>query len=236
MISFAPVRLAAIGSGVCKNLSVGGICFEVVGCEIDLGDVLRVTFNVGDQTIVAVGQVVWAPTLDPFTTEVGLEFIEIDSVRARLLDDYADARATRPARKPRFESRGCGLAGRSDADASLGAPWPTSTRPGSITTLHRLGPTDLERLEDELCRVSRPRRPIALVLPCLIRELRDVALKGIIETLTRVRYLRQVVVSVVRHRPARGLRRDAGGLRGRAHTSGRGATLIWNDGPRIQAL
>jgi hypothetical protein len=77
LISFAPVesgdRLA-----VSKNISAGGICFEVVGCEIDLGAVLRVTFNVQDETVEAVGRVAWCTDLDAFTQEVGLEFLEID--------------------------------------------------------------------------------------------------------------------------------------------------------------
>jgi hypothetical protein len=86
MISFAPVdtrdRLA-----VSRNLSMGGIRFEAVGCEITLGDVLRVTFNVGDHTIVAVGKVVWATDMDPITMDVGLEFIEIDPLSVRLIDE-----------------------------------------------------------------------------------------------------------------------------------------------------
>ena len=77
LISFAFVesenRLA-----VSKNLSQGGICFEVMGCEIALGDVLRLTFNVQDETVVAVGRVSWATDIDDFTQEVGLEFLEID--------------------------------------------------------------------------------------------------------------------------------------------------------------
>jgi hypothetical protein len=86
MISFAPVdtrdRLA-----VSRNVSTGGIRFEAVGCEITLGDVLRVTFNVGDHTIVAVGKVVWATDMDPITMDVGLEFIEIDPLSVRLIDE-----------------------------------------------------------------------------------------------------------------------------------------------------
>ena len=86
MISFAPVdtrdRLA-----VSRNISMGGIRFEAVGCEITLGDVLRVTFNVGDHTIVAVGKVVWATDMDPITMDVGLEFIEIDPLSVRLIDE-----------------------------------------------------------------------------------------------------------------------------------------------------
>lgn len=77
LISFAFVESEhrlALG----KNLSRGGICFEVMGCEIALGDTLRLTFNVQDETVVAIGKVVWATDLDAFTQEVGLEFLEID--------------------------------------------------------------------------------------------------------------------------------------------------------------
>jgi hypothetical protein len=86
VISFAELdradRLA-----VSKNLSTGGISFEAVGCEINMGDVLRVTFNVGDKTVVAVGTVVWATDTDPITLEVGIEFSEIDPEALRLLAD-----------------------------------------------------------------------------------------------------------------------------------------------------
>jgi hypothetical protein len=77
LISFAFVETEN-RLGVTKNLSKGGICFEVMGCEIALGDVLRLTFNVQDQTVVAVGKVVWATDIDAFTQEVGLEFLDID--------------------------------------------------------------------------------------------------------------------------------------------------------------
>ena len=86
VISVAPLarrdRLA-----VGKNLSVGGIRFEVVGCEVALNDVVRVTFNVEHRTIVAVGKVIWATEVDPITLDVGLEFIEIDPMALRLLEE-----------------------------------------------------------------------------------------------------------------------------------------------------
>lgn len=86
VISFAeidrPDRLA-----VSKNVSTGGISFEAVGCEIELGDLLRVTFNVMEQTVVATGMVVWATDADPISTEVGIEFIEIDPIVLRLLEE-----------------------------------------------------------------------------------------------------------------------------------------------------
>lgn len=86
VISFAELdhgdRLA-----VSKNVSTGGIAFEAVGCEINLGDVLRVTFNVGDRTVVATGKVVWATDTDPITLEVGIEFFEIDPAAMDLLEE-----------------------------------------------------------------------------------------------------------------------------------------------------
>lgn len=86
VISFAHVdtrdRLA-----VGKNLSAGGIRFEVVGCEISQGEHLRVTFNVGDHTVVATGQVKWATEIDPFTLDVGLEFSEVDPIALSLLEE-----------------------------------------------------------------------------------------------------------------------------------------------------
>ena len=90
---------------------------------------------------------------------------------------------------------------------------------GVVTTLHRLGRTEPERLERDLLSYSEE-RPIALVLPCLHSEVRDVALKGIVETLKRVRYLRQIVVSVSgTSRPGR-VRRAPVGLRGCADLKG----------------
>jgi hypothetical protein len=86
VISFAPVETRDL-MGVGRNLSTGGIRFEAVGCEIDLGDTLRVTFNVGDHTVVAVGRVAWATEMDPLTTDVGLEFIEIEPSAMRLLEE-----------------------------------------------------------------------------------------------------------------------------------------------------
>jgi len=85
LISFSLVE-AESRLGVSKNVSPGGICFEVMGCEVAMGDVLRLTFNVLDETIVAVGRVTWATDVDAFTQEVGLEFIEIDPFALRTLE------------------------------------------------------------------------------------------------------------------------------------------------------
>lgn len=85
MISIAPLDTRDL-LAVSKNLSPTGIRFEAVGCELELGDVVRVTFNVEDHTIVAVGKVIWATDVDPITMDVGLEFIDVDPLALRLLE------------------------------------------------------------------------------------------------------------------------------------------------------
>jgi len=86
VISYAPVRMPDL-VGVGRDLSIGGIRFEAVGCEIEPGAVLRVTFNVGDNTVVAMGRVAWFTEIDPMTLDVGLEFVEIDPEAVKLLDE-----------------------------------------------------------------------------------------------------------------------------------------------------
>jgi len=106
---------------------------------------------------------------------------------------------------------------------------------GAITTLHRLGRADLDRLEEELCR-GEAIRPIALVLPCLYAELHDVALKGIIEALKRVRYLRQVVVAVSGTDQRADFEEMRAAFAGVRTSRGEPATLVWTGGRRLQEL
>ncbi len=86
VISFAPVSerdVLAVG----RDVSSGGIRFEAIGCEIDLGEVLRLTFNIGDHTAVAVGRVIWSTDIDGISTDVGIEFIEIDPIAKQMLEE-----------------------------------------------------------------------------------------------------------------------------------------------------
>ena len=86
VISFAPVYTRDL-LGVSRDMSTGGIRFEAVGCEIELGAVLRVTFSIGDQTVIAIGRVAWSTEIDPMTLDVGLEFVEIDPAAIDMLDE-----------------------------------------------------------------------------------------------------------------------------------------------------
>ncbi|MAE95156.1 MAG: glycosyl transferase [Deltaproteobacteria bacterium] len=106
---------------------------------------------------------------------------------------------------------------------------------GVIGTLHRLGRADLRRLERELGSHGRE-RPVALVLPCLHSELRDVALKGIIDQLRSVDYLEQVIVSVGGTKGREDFDEMVEAFDGVRTRSGEPATLLWNSGPRIQEL
>ena len=90
VISFAPVDTRDL-LGVSRNVSAGGIRFEAVGCEINLGDDLRITFNIGEHTVVVVGRVIWATEMDPITTDVGIEFLEIDPAVLELIEDASSA-------------------------------------------------------------------------------------------------------------------------------------------------
>jgi PilZ domain len=88
VISFAPVDERDV-LGVGRDVSSGGIRFEAVGCEIDLGDVLRVTFNIGETTVVAVGRVIWSTEIDAISSDVGIEFVEIDPEAQQLIDELS---------------------------------------------------------------------------------------------------------------------------------------------------
>lgn len=101
---------------------------------------------------------------------------------------------------------------------------------GAIATLHRLGRSNLPRLERDLQEFTKE-TPIALVLPCHIREVGTKALKLIARELRNVTYLKQIVVGI-----------DGANARGWKKARHFFAqlpqepTLLWNDGPRIQQL
>ena len=102
---------------------------------------------------------------------------------------------------------------------------------GAVATLHRLGRPNVPHLEQELAQFAEE-TPIALALPCHIRELGTRALKLIARELRNVTYLKQIVVGI------------DGATRARDYSKARTffrqlpqrPTLLWNDGPRMQQL
>ncbi|MBK9139427.1 MAG: glycosyl transferase [Verrucomicrobia bacterium] len=102
---------------------------------------------------------------------------------------------------------------------------------GAVATLHRLGASGITRMERELVEFGKE-CPVALVLPCHVRELGSKALLGIVRCLKSVPYLAQVVVGV-----------DGATRRGDFDRARRifsqlpqPTSLLWNDGPRMRAL
>lgn len=101
---------------------------------------------------------------------------------------------------------------------------------GVVATFHRLGPTNLDKIEEELSWYA-VERPLVLILPSLLSELEGEALKGIVRQLKEVRYLREIVVTL-------GPASEADFQRARQFFSvlPQKTTLIWNSGPRLDAI
>lgn len=100
-----------------------------------------------------------------------------------------------------------------------------------VTTLHILGNRDLDSLETELERMAK-KRPIALVLPSLFSELNRKALPGIVRELKKVKYLRQVIVSLG------GTTKKSDFQKAKRFFSAlpQETTIIWNGGKRLQNI
>ena len=101
---------------------------------------------------------------------------------------------------------------------------------GVVTTLHRLTPNSIERLEADLEKFSR-NKPIGLVLPALYSEFETLAMRRIVPELRKVRYLQRIVVVLARATPEQYYR--ATSFFKDFYTP---VTVIWVDSDRIQAL
>ncbi len=101
---------------------------------------------------------------------------------------------------------------------------------GIVTTLHNLRTRSTEELETELVQYAR-QRPIALVLPSLYSELEGPALAGIVEQLSEVPYLSQIVIGLDRADKAQYQHAVRYFSKLPQHHR-----ILWNDGPRLQAV
>jgi glucosyl-3-phosphoglycerate synthase len=101
---------------------------------------------------------------------------------------------------------------------------------GIITTLHNLSRRPVEAIEEELLGFSRA-RPLGLMLPSLFSELEGEALPAIVNELVKVPYLAEIVIGL--DRADQQQYREALGFFGRLPQHHR---VLWNDGPRLQAL
>lgn len=101
---------------------------------------------------------------------------------------------------------------------------------GVVTTLHRLKPDSVGRLERDLERFA-PQTPIGLVLPALASEFDNPAMAQIAAELRQVRYLQRIVVALGRAGREQYLR--ARSFFDNFYTP---VTILWMDSDRIQGL
>jgi glucosyl-3-phosphoglycerate synthase len=101
---------------------------------------------------------------------------------------------------------------------------------GIITTLHQIGKPSLDRLESELHGFSKT-RPIALVLPALYSEFDGPAMPGIVQELTKVKYLNEIVLVLDKASEA-----DFKRVREFMSPIPADVRIVYNDGKRITEL
>jgi glucosyl-3-phosphoglycerate synthase len=101
---------------------------------------------------------------------------------------------------------------------------------GIITTLHNLDHRDPADLEADL-RGWGEQRPMALVIPALVSELDGEGLPGILDELAKVDFLEQIIVGLDRA-DREGFERT----RRFFEPLGDRHRILWNEGPRLQAL
>lgn len=101
---------------------------------------------------------------------------------------------------------------------------------GVITTLHNLTKRPLEDMEAELLRFSKS-RPVGLVLPSLYSELQGPALAHIVDELSQVQYVKQIIIGLDRASEEEYIH----ALKYFSRLPQK-PTVIWNDGPRMQRV
>jgi hypothetical protein len=101
---------------------------------------------------------------------------------------------------------------------------------GIITTLHNLKQRPLEAMEEELRSFAKA-RPMSLVLPSLFSELEGEALPNIVNELSKVNYLDEIVIGLdqadeAQYRHALKFFKPLN----------QNFKVLWNDGPRLRAV
>jgi glucosyl-3-phosphoglycerate synthase len=101
---------------------------------------------------------------------------------------------------------------------------------GTITTLHRLNKDHIEDMERELHEFAK-HRPMALVLPSLFSELKGPALKSIIEEISQVSYLNEIIIGLDNATADEfAYAREFFSVLPQQHR------ILWNDGPKMRQL
>jgi glucosyl-3-phosphoglycerate synthase len=101
---------------------------------------------------------------------------------------------------------------------------------GPITTLPRLAARDAARREEDLRELAGS-TPVALIIPCLVTEMDQPALAGMVAELARVPYLDTVVISLDRS-DEEGFRRAKDYFKPLRQRT----VILWNEAPALKEL
>jgi len=101
---------------------------------------------------------------------------------------------------------------------------------GVVATFHRLRKYDLNKLEADLAEFGA-NKGITLVLPSLYSEIHGPGLKGIVEELKHIKYLREIVLSLG---PSDKKQFDE--VKQFFAKLPQKVSILWNNGPRVQAI
>ena len=101
---------------------------------------------------------------------------------------------------------------------------------GIVTNFHNLRQRNTEELEKDLLKFSK-RRPISVLIPCLYSELERPALQRIVDELSQVPYVKEIVIGLDRA----DAEQFANAQRYFAKLPQR-FRILWQDGPRLREL
>ncbi|GAB2705375.1 glycosyl transferase [Aliiglaciecola sp. 3_MG-2023] len=101
---------------------------------------------------------------------------------------------------------------------------------GITTTLHQLSNRPIEEMESELLAFSK-KRPLGLLLPSLFSELEGQAMPNIIDNISKVPYLNEIVIGL--DRASKEQYQHAIKFFDKLPQHHR---ILWNDGPRLKAI
>lgn len=105
-----------------------------------------------------------------------------------------------------------------------------SFQSGTITTLHNIVDRSVEDLEQDLNQFAKA-RPLGLILPSLYSELEGPALSGIIDEISKVTYLNQIVIGL--DRSTKEEFKKAIKFFSKLPQPHK---ILWNDGPNLKAI
>ena len=101
---------------------------------------------------------------------------------------------------------------------------------GALSTFHRFGTPNLERIEKELTKFGE-QRPVALILPAIYDELKGEALRLIVQEVGRIDYVSEVIITMGQTDPEQF--RHA---RDYFSALPQSKAIVWNTGPRVESL